>query len=215
MLQNIELLSSMRYIKKLRSLGSLTCTTAHEKYSTLELRKKLDFPLHILLVSVSPEKYQRKKYAEKENLMIVSPDPHPKKTTILNLVARQFPQLKIQIINNISYEGYKKLVSNAKWALTFGEGLDNYFLETVFSGGISFSAYNSKFFTDDFKSLRTVYDNYNVLIKKICSDIKELDNEEAYVAYQNEQYALCSQHYNYKEYIKNLELFYKGEYTYR
>jgi len=215
MLQNIELLPPLRYIAKLKEFGKLTCTTAHEKYSTRETRKQLGFPLHKLSVFVSPEQYERRAYAEKEDLMVVSPDPHADKWSIIKLIAKQFPKLRIQIISNLTYEEYKKLISKAKWALTFGEGLDNYFLETVFSGGISFSVYNSNFFTEDFKSLRTVYDNYDVLIKKICSDIRNLDNEKAYADYQEKQYALCSKHYNYKEYIKNLELFYKGEYTYK
>lgn len=215
MLQNIELLSPIQYIAKLREFGKLTCTTAHEKYSTLELRQKLEMPLHRLSVFVAPEKYYKKEYNEKEDIMIVSPDDHPKKFEILSLINRQFPRLKIQIIKNLTYEGYKEVISRAKWAFTFGEGLDNYFLETVFSGGISFSAYNSNFFTEDFKSLHTVYDNYDVLIQKICSDIRDLDNEIAFADYQNEQYTLCSKHYNLKEYIKNLETFYRGDYTYK
>ena len=215
LLQNIQLLSPMESIESLGKLGRLTCTTAHEKYSTLELRKRLGMPLHKLSTYVSPEKYSKKKYAEKENLMVVSPDTHPKKAEVLSLIAEQFPELGLQIITNLTYEEYKKVISRAKWALTFGEGLDNYFLETVFSGGISFSAYNSRFFTEDFKSLRTVYDNYDVLIRRICADIKDLDNETAYTDYNEEQYALCSKHYDYREYVKRLEAFYREDYTYK
>jgi hypothetical protein len=214
MIQNIEVLSPMEEIERLKRLGKVTCTTAHEKYSTLELRKKLGCPLHKLSTYVSPEKYNKRRYVEKEDLMIVSHDEHSRKAEVLGLIAKCLPHLKIQIIKNLTYEEYKKVISRAKWALTFGEGLDNYFIETIFSGGISFSVYNSAFFTEDFKFLRTVYDNYDVLIKKICSDIKDLDNETAYANYQKEQYDLCSAHYKYEEYIKNLELFYEGKYTY-
>lgn len=214
MIQNIELLPPLKYIERLKKLGKLTCTTAHEKYSTPELRKKLGFPLHKLSWFTSPEKYNKKRYIEKEDLMIVSPDSHPKKSEVLSLITQQLPQLRIQIISNLTYEEYKKVISRAKWALTFGEGLDGYFVETIFSGGISFSVYNPAFFTEDFKSLRTIYNNYDILIKKICSDIKDLGNEIIYINYQNEQYDLCSRHFEYKDYIKNIELFYKGEYTY-
>jgi hypothetical protein len=204
----------MEYVERLKDFGKLTCTTAHEKYSTPEMSQKLGCPLHKLSTFVSPEKYNRKTYNEKENLIIVSPDLHPKKKEVLRLIAKQFPRLKIQIIWNLTYEQYKDLISRAKWALTFGEGLDCYFVETIFSGGIGFSAYNSKFFTEDFKSLRTVYDNYDLLIKDICSDIRDLDDEKAYVDYQKEQYDLCHQHYKYEEYLKNLRMFYEGVYTY-
>ena len=214
MLQNIESISPMKYIKGLEKLGNLTCTTAHAQYSTPEIRKKLGFPLHKLSTYASPEQYNKKGYIGKENLMIISPDQHPKKSGVLNLIAKQFPQLRIQIIKNLTYKEYKNLISKAKWALTFGEGLDGYFLETIFSGGVSFSVYNSTFFTKDFKSLRTVYDNYNILIKNICSDMKDLDNEITYTNYQNKQYELCCKYYKYEEYINNLVLFYKEEYTY-
>ena len=215
MLQNIELLHHIKYIERLKKLGKVTCTTAHEQYSILKLRKKLGIPLHKLSWYLSHEKYNKKKYIEKKDLMIVSPDIHKKKSVILRLIDEQFPQLKIQIIKNLTYEEYKRVISQAKWALTFGEGLDGYFIETIFSGGISFSVYKPVFFTDDFKSLLTVYNNYDVLIKNICSDIKSLDNEITYTNYQREQYDLICRHFKYEEYIKNIELFYEGKYTYK
>jgi hypothetical protein len=115
----------------------------------------------------------------------------------------------------MTYEDYKRTVERAKWALTFGEGLDNYFIEPVFSGGVSFSVYNAAFFTQDFKSLRTVYLDYDTLLEKIALDIKILDNEKNYSNYQRIQFALCHKYYKYNEYIKNLESFYKGDFTYK
>ena len=213
MLQNINYLPDEIHIKNLGKLGQLTCTTAHERYSNSEIREKLGCPLHKLSVYVSPEQYNKKSYFEKEDLMIVSPDNHPKRSAILGLIARQFPQLKIQIIENLTYEQYKNVISKAKWALTFGEGLDGYFVETIFSGGVAFSVFNEKFFSDDFKSLRTVYPDYDVLIKKISLDIKDLDNKISFMNYHKIENNLCCKYYNYNNYINNLALFYKGEYT--
>jgi hypothetical protein len=215
MLQNIDLLSPMKDIDRLKKFGKLTCTTAHERYSTPGMRDKLGFPLHKLSVYLSPEQYNRKEYTEKENLMIVSHDKHPHKAEILNIIAGQFPELRIQVIQNLSYEEFKNVISRAKWALTFGEGLDGYFVETIFSGGISFAAYNSRYFTEDFRCLRTVYHSYELLSQQICADINDLDNETAYSDYQNRQYELCCKYYKYEEYVKNLEMFYKEQYTYK
>jgi len=216
MLQNIRLLpdNAQEYIKELKKIGKVTCTTAHQQYSTPEIRKKIDIPLHKLSTYISPEQYDRKSYNQKENLMIVSPDNHPQKAEILDLIRKQLPKIRIQIIENLTYEEFKNIIKRAKWALTFGEGLDGYFIETIFSGGISFAVYNTEFFTEDFKHLRTVYENYDKLIENICLDINELDNEKKYTQYQKEQYSICSKHYEYKEYIRNLELFYRGQYTY-
>jgi len=58
---------------------------------------------------------------------------------------KQVAGLSVQIIRNLTYDQYKSLVSRAKWALTFGEGLDGYFIEPVFSGAIAFAVYNEQF----------------------------------------------------------------------
>ncbi len=215
LLQNIEVMPSAEAIQELGVLGKLTCTTAHQNYSTIEQRNKLGCSLHKFSTYVSPEQYNAKKYSEKEELMVVSPDPHPRKEEILDLIRKAKPHLKIQIIQGLTYEAFKETISRAKWALTFGEGLDNYFIETIFSGGISFSVYNQQFFTLDFKPLQTVYFDYDVLKENIIKDIEKLDNEAAYNNYQKTQFELCAKHYRYNEYVKNLELFYRGEYTYK
>lgn len=200
-------------ISRLRSLGKLTCTTAHERYSTRALREELGIPLYRLSTYVSPEQYERRSYAGKENLLIVSPDVHPRKAEVLDVLLRSIPEMKIQVVRNLAYEDYKKLITRAKWALTFGEGLDGYFIETVFSGGVSFSVYNSVFFTEDFRSLKTVYSDYDTLLRDIVRDLKELDQKEAYFKYQREQFDLCHEHYSYEKYRRNIEAFYRDAFN--
>ena len=128
--------------------------------------------------------------------------------------AYNYLKREIKIIQNMTYEQYKQTISRAKWALTFGEGLDGYFVEPVFSGAISFSVYRPEFFTKEFQPLRTVYASYDVLTEKICSDIKELDNAVEYELYHRRQFELCANEYNHANYVRNLELFYGGKYTY-
>jgi hypothetical protein len=205
----------MKSIKSMEKFGKVTCTTAHQKYTTLELRRKLGVPLHLLSVRGNSKGYNRKEYISKDDLMIISPDEHPKKSHVLKLIGEKLPHVKLQIISNLTYEEYKRVIEKAKWALTFGEGLDGYFTETIFSGGISFGVFNSDYFTEEFRSLRTVYDSYDSLARQICSDMRSLDEKVAYTDYQNEQYAICSKYYNNKEYNRNLELFYNELYTYK
>lgn len=215
MLQNIRGLRFMKSIKSMERYGKVTCTTAHRKYTTPALRRELGVPVHLLSARGNAKGYKRKTYTEKDDLMIISPDEHPMKSRVLKLIGENLPQIRLQIISNMTYEEYKRLIERAKWALTFGEGLDGYFVETILSGGISFSAYNADFFTEDFKALRTVYDDYDSLAARIGRDIGTLDEKSAYTDYQNEQYAICSKYYNGTDYFRNLELFYKGLYTYR
>ncbi|MBW1974201.1 MAG: sulfotransferase domain-containing protein [Deltaproteobacteria bacterium] len=209
LLQNIDLIMpNLKYLPELKMLGKLTCTTAHEAYSTLKVANMLGCRLYKLGVYVSPEQYRRTRYSEKENIMIVSPDMHPRKSEIMKLLRDHFPSLGIRIIKDLTYEQYKQLISRAKWALTFGEGLDGYFVETVFSGGISFAVYNNRFFTKDFLGLRTVYPSYEVMAQKITSDLAELDNEKNYTSYQSAQWSMCASYYNYATYVKRLAWFY-------
>jgi hypothetical protein len=213
LIQNIQVLASEKSVAKLAKLGELTCTTAHERYSTPELSRKLGCPLYRIHAFQSPEQYQRTEYAEKENLMIVSPDWQPQKSQILRLIAKECPWIRTKIIQNMTYAEYRQIIPRAKWSLTFGEGMDGYFVETIFSGGIGFSVYNEDFFTEDFRGLRTVYPNYHVMARDICRDIELLDNEEDYANYQEEQYELCcKKQYSHGEYVAALTAFYQSEF---
>ena len=213
MLQNIEMAPSRESVEKLKKLGRVTSTTAHDAYSTSGTEESLGCLVHKFSVCLSPGGYLEKTYSEKENLMIISPDSHELKSKILDIIAKEFPQLQLTIIRNLTYEQYKKLISKAKWAITFGEGLDGYFLEPILSGGIAFAAYNNKFFTEDFKALQTVYQDYDTLIKNICTDIGRLDNESSYTQYQRMQLEICAKHYDYKEYKNNIASFYIKYYS--
>ncbi|WML53093.1 hypothetical protein RCG17_27795 [Neobacillus sp. PS3-12] len=214
--QNILLMPGEDVINQLRKLTmNITCTTAHERYTNKEYKESLGIPLHKFSTFVSPEQYKYIDFMNKEDLLIVSSDWHPLRTTIINTIKQAFPAMNVFIVQNITFEEYKELISRAKWALTFGEGLDGYFIETVFSGGISFAVYNEVFFTPDFKDLKTVYSDYQYLINQICHDLKALDNKDNFKQYQEEQLSLLQKYYDYKEYVKNIESFYKKDYTFK
>lgn len=211
--QNIRLMPSVDTIERLKLLtGKVTATTAHQQYCNRERRQQFGIPLHKFSVWISPEKYHFKKYSEKENLLIASPDQRPERQAVLEKLSA-LPGLKVQVIQNLTYEEYKAVISRAKWAITFGEGLDGYIIEPVFSGAIGFAVYNDEFFTSDFKSLSTIYDSYDTLLTKITDDLKALDDPASFENYQRKQFNLCAVHYSQDEYRKNIEAFYKGNYT--
>ena len=219
LMQNIDVANNqLNKIKGLKQkFNNITGTMAHENYTNLENRQKFGFPIHKFSTYVSPEQYHFKTYIEKENILIVSQpeDEHPSRTKRLKLLRNEFPEMEIKVIENITYDEFKKVISKSKWALTFGEGLDGYFIEPIFSGAIAFSVFNSRFFTKDFKSLETVYNDYEELIKKMPMDLKRLDSKKYYKLYQEQEFERCSKYYDYNEYIENLKLFYQGEYTYK
>jgi hypothetical protein len=213
--QNIRLMPTPDKITGIKKLAhQVTITTAHQKYCSKQYRDHYGVPIHKLSVWISPEQYKYVKWNEKENLLVVSPDVHPMKEAILEKL-QEIEGLTVQIIQNLTYEQYKLLVSRAKWALTFGEGLDGYFIEPVFSGAIAFAVYNEEFFTPDFKYVPAVYPSYTVLQKKIEQEIKLLDQSESFIACQQQQYNLCAKYYNMDQYRDNIKAFYLGNFTYK
>lgn len=211
--QNIKLMPSPEITSRLRqNCHQLTITTAHKRYCDSYHRKLYDVPLHEFSVWISPENYKFKKYHDKQNLMIISPDTHPLKQEIMRRLS-EIPGLELVVINGVTYEQYKEIISKAKWALTFGEGLDGYFVESIFSGAIGFTVYNRSFFTDDFERLATAYENYDAMLNQIVDDINSLDEPAKFDAYQEMQYNLCSRYYDYTLYRKNIFSFYQGDYS--
>lgn len=211
--QNILLMPTAATIASLKQTATrITVTTAHQRYCNPKYRQQYGVSLHKLSVWISPEKYRFTGYAEKENLIVVSPDSRPLKEKVLEKLT-SIEGLSIQVIQGLTYEQYKETIARAKWTLTFGEGLDAYIIEPIFSGAIGFAVYNEDFFTPDFKGLPTIYGSYETLLDTIVADIRRLDHQESFNACQRQQFDLCASYYSFEEYRRNILKFYKGEYT--
>jgi glycosyltransferase involved in cell wall biosynthesis len=116
-------------------------------------------------------------------------------------------------IKNKSYSEYLDLISRAKWMVTFGEGVDGYFLESVRSGAISFAVHNFNFFDERFDVLQTVYDSYTDMLTSLVDDILRLDNAEDFARLSQQMIALDKCVYNDKEYRENIKNYYLGNFT--
>ena len=213
MVQHIDI-GKEQDIKRLTRFGRVTCTTAHEAYSNAATREALGVSLHRLSCCNGPERYTLSSYAEKQTLLMVSHDAHPLKEKVLQLIRESFPSLKIQVIQNLSFEEYLDVARRAKWSLTFGEGLDSYFSDPVFSGGVSFAVYNERFFTPAFAKLETVYPSWEVLMEKITTDLRRLDEPVAYERCWRQAWEILNDLYSVERFRENLKLFYRGEYTF-
>ena len=213
MLQNIDLIEGQN-VAELKRFGEVTATTAHEAYGSSATRQMLGVSVHKLGVRTGPELYHRSAYPDKKPILVVSHDEHPLKDEVLRQIARAHPQLEIRIVHDLSYEDYKALVSRAKWALTFGEGLDGYFAETIFSGGNSFAVFNERFFTPAFAALETVYPSWEILVERMPVDLRRLDEPIGYDRCWRQAYDLLSSLYSTDRFRENLRAFYRGEYTF-
>jgi hypothetical protein len=201
-------------LRRLARFGKVTCTTAHEAYSNAETRAELGVSLHRLSCCNGPENYTISDYRVKQPLLMVGHDPHPLKEKVLDLIRQSLPELKIQVIQNLTFEQYLDVARRAKWSLTFGEGLDSYFSDPVWSGGVSFAVYNDRFFTPAFAELETVYPSWEVLLEKITADIRRLDEPVAYKRCSQQAWDILKDLYSVERFRENLRAFYRGEYTF-
>ncbi len=198
----------------LKRFGGVTATTAHEAYTNAATRDALGISVHRLGACVGPECYSLSGYQDKEPLLIVSHDEHPMKEQVLAHIAEVYPALRIQVVQNLHYDDYEKLIRRAKWSLTFGEGLDAYFVDQVLSGGISFAVFNDRYFTPAFGELETVYPSWEILMDRITKDLQRLDELVAYNQCWQQAFDLLSNLHSIDGYRKNLRMFYRGEYTF-
>ncbi len=213
LLQNLDCLQGQN-VSDLKRFGKVTCTTAHDAYTNSATRDALGVSVHKLGVRTGPELFSRSTYWEKEPLLVVSNDPHPLRDEVLGRITERCPHLELRVIQNLSYEAYKKLIRHAKWSLTFGEGLDGYFAEEVWSGGVAFAVFNDRYFTPAFATLETVYPTWEVLLGRMPADLQRLDDPVAYNRCWREAYDLLNDLYSTDRFRENLRLFYRGEYTF-
>ena len=213
--QNIQLMPEVVVIQNLKTKYSdCTITTAHKKYCNAELREKYDGPIHQLSVWISPENYQKLRFEEKEKLILFSPNNKYLTEQIINYLQSKLIDYNFQIINGLSYEAYKKLISKAKFVVTTGEGLDAYFIETYFSGGVAFAVKNLNFFDTKYLNLPCLFNIEENIEEHLFKLIEEFEISENYKSFNNNVSELLSEDYSYETYQNNLNKFYKKEFTY-
>ena len=209
LLQNIDVAPSPVFVNRLKLLGAVTITTAHKAYSGEDTKRRYDCPVHHLSVWISPEKYIYKKFNEKRKLIIVSPDDHELRDVILNKIKTQLPEFEFVVIKNMTYSDYLKIISEAKFSLTFGEGLDGYFVEPVFSGGIGGAVYNARFFDEEYKTLPFVYASWERLVQHFPADVLQVNlNPDEYKAAHKSQFDILASNYSYENYQRNIVSYY-------
>lgn len=218
--QNDLLMPDLLHINDLKKITpNITMTVAHEKYATLERRNYYNVPLHLFSPWLSPGPYLFKEYKKKENIIVISPDyidrvPNKRNVTkeqIIEKIKVEIPHYEIITIQNMTYDEYKDTISRAKFTITFGEGLDGYFIESIFSGSVSFAVYNEFFFKPNFKDLPTVYQDFNELFDEIINSIKLYDNENEYTNYNLDLNKILSNIYSYERLQRNVMDYYNGK----
>lgn len=206
MLQNIDFAPERSAVALLQQHGEVTATTAHKAYA-LKGEKILGCRTWHWSVWVSPEKYEYRPYTAKENIIVVSPDVHPQRERILAALRKGNPDYQIIRIWGITHEEYAALIGRAKYSLTFGEGLDGYFVEPIFSGSVGLAVYNARFFTEEYRNLAGVFNSWDEVELKLPAMIRTM-SQDSYEEIRRAQFATVAGNYAYSEYVQNLKKYY-------
>lgn len=210
LLQNIDVAPSPDLVDRLKLHGSVTITTAHKAYSGKDTKQRYGCPVQHLSVWVSAGEYIYKTPDEKKQLIIISPDKDKSREMVLNKIQKQLPEFEFLVIENMTYNVYLKTISEAKFSLTFGEGLDGYFTEPVLSGGIGSAVYNERFFDDAYKNLPFIYASWNELIKNFATDVLHVNQDpDKYKKIHQSQLEIISNNYGYEIFKKNIISYYE------
>lgn len=215
--QNIELMPSPEKLQDLYNLTkNITQTLAHNKYATQEVCNKWKIPTHLFSVNIDISKYKKFTFEEKEKVIALSPDYNEHRKQIVEILKNELPDWEIVTINNLSFSQYMDLIGRSFFTITFGEGMDGYFNQPIYVGGLGMAVYNRNFFPDEtWSELKNVYSSYAEMGKRICEDIKKLSSDkELYCKTIQKQLEKLNKIYTSGKYMSNIERFYKKEYDF-
>lgn len=149
-------------------------------------------------------------YEIKDEICVISHDPHPLKKDIIRLLEEEC-RLKCIEIKSMRFEDFQVLQKRAKWSISFGEGFDNYFAGAFVKSGIGFSVYNKNFFPNSFYENNlpeTVFASYEEMQANIVDVIKGLDEKSKYESYMHKIRKFVFDHNSPEKVEMNLKHYY-------
>ncbi len=206
LLQNIETIPPRSAVAALQQVGVTTATLAHK--ASMAIAESLGCPVHFLSWFISAEDFRRVPFAEKQKLVVVSPDRHPAKAEIVRRMTEALPDHKFIEIRRMTYQQYKKTIGDAKFMFTFGEGLDGYFVESIFSGAIAMAIFDQRFFTPEYGGAPGVFADYRRRDIGVAEFVRSLSDEARFRAIAERQYELVSKTFAKRIYQDNIKSFY-------
>lgn len=215
--QNIDEMPRPKVVNHLRKLThKITQTIAHDAYVTQEICNKYNIPTHLASVSIDLSPYKVYSFEEKEKIIALSPDNNEYREQVVNVLKEAFPDWRLITVNNMTFSEYMSLIGRAFFTVTFGEGMDGYFLQPEVVGSVGFAVYNDKFFPDaSWNSLKNVYNSYEGMIEEIADFMKLiLRNRVLYEQTVAETLVKMQSIYKPEAFRDNLERFYRGNYDF-
>jgi hypothetical protein len=197
-------------------VSSITMTTAHLKYTSQHNANKYGVPVKHISTYLSFRDYEIQSHCEKRDTIIYSVDPHFMKDRILRLLRYEFPGYDHVLILGFNYENYLTMIRGVKFAISFGEGLDNYFIEACFTGGMGFTVYNTAFMSAEFLELDNVFTSYPEMERSLPSMMRRIESDAVYRSQLwRKNFDLLSNLYDDRIYSKKIREFLNGSFDFK
>lgn len=215
--QNIELMPDVEKIASLKKLSDrITQTTAHDSYCNQEICNKFQMPTHHFSVFIDLSVYPSFKFADREKVIVLSPDKRDCRNKVIQLLESRLPDYKLVTVKNMTFAEYMLLAAKSKFSLTFGEGFDGYLINAAVVNGLGFAVYNENFFPDEsFLEMGNIYASYDDLLDNIVNDIRRLEaDEDGYMKIIDENMEKINSLYGYDKFMDNQKRFYSKRFDY-
>ena len=189
----------------------ITQTTAHKAYDTDVNLGDFNIRSFYLGTQYGIDTHPFVPRQQRKKIMLVSHDEHKDKAQVLQKIQSLSIGLEIIVVNDMPYDRYVYLQNLALFSISFGEGLDFYFIRQFLSGGVGFSVFNKTFFTPDFENLSVVFKSWEDLSNNIALKIEQLYYNA--VSYKNtvaKTRQILAKYYNHQDYKKKLEILHKN-----
>ncbi len=214
--QSITVCPRFEKIKDLKKLTSnITMTTAHESYATQDVCNQFHMPLKHISTCLDLKPYAKIPYAEKEKLILYSPDPLPEKEDIIRKLKQKCPEYEFRKVLNMTFAECMRLTSKSILSISFGEGFDGYLLTPLNIGSLGAAVYNTKFFPEWWKDAPLVYSSFDEMVQKLPEEIKKWENDPSeYYKVLEQLRDLKRLSYSDSKIEENLRNFYNGKYDF-
>ncbi len=205
--QNIQLMPPKEAFEDLRSLATeLTQSIAHHSCFTQECADQYNLPSLLLPAYVDVSNYPASGFADKEDLIIYSPDFAPYKEAALKKIKDELPNYRLVEIAGMTFDQFMEYATRCRFTISFGEGYDGYLMPPITQGGSGFAVYNTQFYPEPaMKDFYNIFSTGEDMVEHIVEKIRELEHNQSLCEdLQKKIVAIADRFYNKPDYVKRI-----------
>jgi hypothetical protein len=213
--QKTDIMPEKEAFEDLRSIATeITQSVAHHAYFGQEFADRYDLPTLLLPAYTDLSNYEPVDYAEKEKLIIYSPDDSFFKQDVLDALSKGLPEYTLTEIRNITFDKFMDLATRCRFSITFGEGFDGYLAQPIYQGGVGFAVYNDEFFpSDKLRTFSNIFESSEDMVAGIVEKIRFFESHhEEYLKANKAMMDVYDSLYSKVDYMRRVEKLIKREF---